>query len=338
MSRLASSRNVQWGVESATICVFSRAQRIKNLSVTSLRSGFFDRTKKKMKKNLKYFWQKNEGVILHDGYFNGKKQPTSLLYFLKGYGSRIYFQFWDLWSKNWKKFRQLFKDEKLRNWNISNHRKKKSWSRFQKKIQRKDSLGSCATFNDNIVKTTTCGVSQITNRPRVLFRNLYFGPGAFFLFSWLSGDILASVSLCPVDDNELAIFWISGITLSATAVVIALFIWQCIIDVHFLRQSEIKIVKESLKGCLTSFFLKAIFSHVKSLYSSLWYVFVSGSSWSVDCSIASANSLSMGFIFSFPNNTSRLSKSDIMSIFLDFLAFAFCLLVEGIRNYYKRKK
>ena len=37
--------------------------------------------------------------------------------------------------------------------------------------------------------------------------------------------MLASVSLFPEDDIELTMFWISGMTLSAIAVVTALFIY-----------------------------------------------------------------------------------------------------------------
>ena len=47
--------------------------------------------------------------------------------------------------------------------------------------------------------------------------------------------------------------------------------------------------------------------------------------------IVFANSLFMGFTFSFPSKTSIFSKSDIISICLNLLAFAFCLLVDGIK-------
>ena len=49
MSRLASSRNVQWSAEGATNWVYSKVQDLVNVS--SLRSGYFDeRTKKKTEK------------------------------------------------------------------------------------------------------------------------------------------------------------------------------------------------------------------------------------------------------------------------------------------------
>ena len=54
-----------------------------------------------------------------------------------------------------------------------------------------------------------------------------------------------------------------------------------------------------------------------------------------DSSKALAYSLSIGLILSLPTITSKLSKSDIMSSSLDFLAFAFCLLMEVIRKSYK---
>ena len=71
MSRLASSRNVQWSAEGATNCVYSRVQNYVNLSC--LRSGNFEETTKTIngiffEKNEKmYFWQKPKGVILHHG-------------------------------------------------------------------------------------------------------------------------------------------------------------------------------------------------------------------------------------------------------------------------------
>ena len=40
--------------------------------------------------------------------------------------------------------------------------------------------------------------------------------------------------------------------------------------------------------------------------------------------------LSRGFAFAFPNTISKLLKLDIISISLVFLAFALCLLGEGI--------
>ena len=59
-------------------------------------------------KKIKYFRSQNEGIILDDGNFDDKKQPTSILFFLRENGFRIYFEFWDIWATNWKKFRQLF--------------------------------------------------------------------------------------------------------------------------------------------------------------------------------------------------------------------------------------
>ena len=72
MSRLASSRNVQWSEEGATKLVYPVAQNI-----SSFRSGSFDETTKKMKffsktENL-YFWQKPEVVILHVENFDSTK-------------------------------------------------------------------------------------------------------------------------------------------------------------------------------------------------------------------------------------------------------------------------
>ena len=43
------------------------------------------------------------------------------------------------------------------------------------------------------------------------------------------------------------------------------------------------------------------------------------------------NSYSMGFAFSLPRKTFMFSKLDITIISLDLLAFAFCLLVDGIK-------
>ena len=54
MSRLTSSRNVQWSEESATNWVYSRAQDRVNLS--SLISGYFDERTEKM--NEKHFLRK----------------------------------------------------------------------------------------------------------------------------------------------------------------------------------------------------------------------------------------------------------------------------------------
>ena len=57
MSRLASSRNVQWSAEGATNCVYPRVQEQVDLS--SLRSGNFD--ERKMNENI--FFEKNEKRI-----------------------------------------------------------------------------------------------------------------------------------------------------------------------------------------------------------------------------------------------------------------------------------
>ena len=71
MSRLGTSRNVQWSAEGVTKSLGSRANNFVNLS--GLRRGHFDERTKKMKhiffeKNKKmYFWQKPESAILHDG-------------------------------------------------------------------------------------------------------------------------------------------------------------------------------------------------------------------------------------------------------------------------------
>ena len=46
MSRLGSSRNVQWSEESATKRVYSRTQNLVNIS--SFRSGYFDERSKKL--------------------------------------------------------------------------------------------------------------------------------------------------------------------------------------------------------------------------------------------------------------------------------------------------
>ena len=54
MSRLASSRNVQWSAEGATKCVYPRVQ--KQVDLDSLRSGNFD--ERKMNENI--FFEKNE--------------------------------------------------------------------------------------------------------------------------------------------------------------------------------------------------------------------------------------------------------------------------------------
>ena len=190
------------------------------------------------------------------------------------------------------------------------------------------------------VRTITCGVPKISYGPRVFLAIFVFVPDTFSLFSWLFGDILSSVPLWPADDIEFAIFWISGMTLSAIAVVIALFIWLSIMDIIESISWDSLILNSfgrASKDCLTSFCLTESFSYVKLPYSFLWYVFVIASSWTDDCFIASTNSLSMELLLSFPSITSNLSKSDIMSIFLAFLAFAFCFPVDGIKNCYKIK-
>ena len=78
MSGLGSSRNVQRSDDGATNCVYSRVQDL--VSRPSLRSGYFDETTKTMnekcfERNEKkmYFWQKPEGVIIHDGKFDNTK-------------------------------------------------------------------------------------------------------------------------------------------------------------------------------------------------------------------------------------------------------------------------
>ena len=58
------------------------------------------------------------------------------------------------------------------------------------------------------------------------------------------------------------------------------------------------------------------------------------SQWFSEFPITSDSSRSRRLVFSFPSITSILSKSDIS---LDFLAFAFCLLVECMRSCYQRK-
>ena len=63
------------------------------------------------------------------------------------------------------------------------------------------------------------------------FANFDLNPDEHPLFSWLFGDALASVSLFPEEDIEPTMFWISGMTLSAMALLIALFIWPCIMDI-----------------------------------------------------------------------------------------------------------
>ena len=47
---------------------------------------------------------------------------------------------------------------------------------------------------------------------------------------------------------------------------------------------------------------------------------------------------SIGLTLSIPSITFMFSKSSIMSISFDFLAFAFCLPLEGIRSFCKRKE
>ena len=173
------------------------------------------------------------------------------------------------------------------------------------------------------------------------FNNFVFKPEGFSLFSWLLGDILVSVSLFPEEDIELTIFWISGNTFSDMAVLIALFIWLCTMAImesiswDSLRLNSFEKVS---KDCLTSFCLYSLLSWEKFLYSSLWYRLVSLSLRTEDCSITSVNSLSIGFSLPLPNITSKLSISDIMSISLDFLVFAFWRLVEGMRDCCKRKE
>ena len=56
------------------------------------------------------------------------------------------------------------------------------------------------------------------------FANFDSNPDEHSLFSWLFEETLASVSLFPEEDIELTMFWISGMTLSEIALLIALFI------------------------------------------------------------------------------------------------------------------
>ena len=98
MSHFGSSTNVQWSEEGATKSVYTRTQNLVNIS--SFRSGYFDERTKKMHENFlekneeMYFWQKPEGVVLHDGNFDStKNQPTSLPHFVRENSFRIYFQF-----------------------------------------------------------------------------------------------------------------------------------------------------------------------------------------------------------------------------------------------------
>ena len=96
MSRLASSRNVQWSKENATNWVYSWAQDIGNLS--SLRSGYIDERTKKMKeiflRKMKcVFVRKTEASYLMTGPLIDGNQPISLPHSIKENGFRIYFQF-----------------------------------------------------------------------------------------------------------------------------------------------------------------------------------------------------------------------------------------------------
>ena len=60
MSRLVSSRNIQWSAEDATNCAYSKSQTLVKLS--SLRTGHFDEKSKKM--NEKIFLRKKKNVFL----------------------------------------------------------------------------------------------------------------------------------------------------------------------------------------------------------------------------------------------------------------------------------
>ena len=76
MSRLASSRNVQWSTEGATNCVYPRVQT--QVDLYSLRSGNCDERKMKeyiyFLRKMKYVCSaKNEGVILDDGNFDSRR-------------------------------------------------------------------------------------------------------------------------------------------------------------------------------------------------------------------------------------------------------------------------
>ena len=75
MSRLASSRNVQWSAEGATSCVYPRVQ--KQVDLSTLMSGNFDERKMSenifFEKNENVCSAKNEGVILDDGNFDSRR-------------------------------------------------------------------------------------------------------------------------------------------------------------------------------------------------------------------------------------------------------------------------
>ena len=95
MSRLGSSRNVQWSEEGATKRVYTMSQNLVNIS--SFRSGYFDERTKKLNEFLKktevlYIWLKLESVIHHDGNLIVQKEPTSLPHFVRKNDLRIYFQ------------------------------------------------------------------------------------------------------------------------------------------------------------------------------------------------------------------------------------------------------
>ena len=99
--------------------------------------------------------------------------------------------------------------------------------------------------------------------------------------------------------------------------------------IHFFKQSKIELVRKSLKR-MSNFILPKWFIFLCETIvvpSVLICLVISMDRGLFNC--ICQLSLSMGFSPGFPNIMSRLSISDIMSNSLDFLALAFCLLVEG---------
>ena len=118
------------------------------------------------------------------------------------------------------------------------------------------------------VMVTACDVSQITRGPWVPFCKFRFRPGwtsPVFLTIWRHTGF---VSLYLEEDIELTMFWISGMTLSDIAVLMALFIWLWTMDIiksFSWDNLRLKSFEKVSKDCLTSFCLSWSFSREKFL-------------------------------------------------------------------------
>ena len=106
---------------------------------------------------------------------------------------------------------------------------------FRKKLKGSPS-GDIKNFSTKNLTVRTA----VTVASSILFLQSFFVVFDLNLFvssltSSLSGEKPDSGYLFPEEDKELTLFWFSGMTLSARAEVIALFICVCIMDISVAR-------------------------------------------------------------------------------------------------------